>query len=50
MLKDTTYAEKMAMLKGWFETILQDIKKDIKNDHLKKDWNFAKSYFPKKES
>ncbi|MEM1283152.1 MAG: hypothetical protein AAGG81_06320 [Chlamydiota bacterium] len=48
MLKDTTYSEKMAMLKGWLETIFQDIKKDIKNDHLKKDWNFAKSYFPKK--
>jgi hypothetical protein len=48
MLKDTTYSEKMAMLKGWLQTILQDIKKDIKVDHLKKDWNFAKTYFPKK--
>lgn len=48
MLKDTTYAEKMAMLKGWLETILLEIKKDLKNDHLKKDWNFAKTYFPKK--
>lgn len=48
MLKDTTYSEKMVMLKGWLETILQEIKKDIKNDHLKKDWNFAKRFFPKK--
>lgn len=48
MLKDTTYSEKMAMLKDWLETILAEIKKDVKNDHLKKDWNFAKTYFPKK--
>lgn len=48
MLKEATYSEKIAMLKGWLETIVHDIKRDIKSDHLKKDGNFAKNYFPQK--
>ncbi len=48
MLKEATYSEKITMLKGWLETIVQDIKRDIKSDHLSKDGNFVKNYFPHK--
>lgn len=48
MLKDTTYKQKFSMLKNWMPSIVETIKKDLKNDHLKKDWQFSKKYFPSK--
>lgn len=48
MLKNATYAQKMAMLKDCLQTIVQEIKKDLKTDHLRKDVSFVKSYFPQK--
>ncbi|MEC7839028.1 MAG: hypothetical protein VX777_03195 [Chlamydiota bacterium] len=45
MLKDSTYKEKLAILKEIIPTIVDDIKKDLKNDHLKKDWSFTKTHF-----
>jgi hypothetical protein len=44
MLKETTYKEKILLLKPWLSPLLEDIKKDIKNEHLKKDWQFCKRY------
>lgn len=44
MVQDTTYQEKFAILSKWLPTIIQSIKKDIKNDHLRKDQAFHKQY------
>ena len=44
MLKDTTYKEKFALLKPWMPSIIESVKKDLKNDHLKNDWQFCKKY------
>lgn len=48
MLKDSTYQQKFAILKVWMPTIVENIKKDLKNDHLKKDTHFLKTHFPGK--
>lgn len=48
MLKDTTYKEKFAMLKSWLPVILESIKKDLKNEHLKSDGSFCRQYLPGK--
>ena len=48
MLKDSTYKQKFAMLKNWMPSIIDNVKKDLKGDHLKKDWTFVKNYFPSK--
>lgn len=45
MLKDATYKEKCIMLKPWMPQILETVKKDLKAEHLKKDFKFAKKYF-----
>lgn len=46
LLKDATYKEKFQMLQNWMPMVIEATKKDLKNDHLKKDWIFAKRYFP----
>lgn len=48
MLKNITNKEKYALLKKWMPSIIDTVKKDIKNEHLKKDWAFVKQYFPGK--
>lgn len=48
MLKDTTYKEKFAMLQPWMPLIVDTIKKDLKNEHLKRDPAFSRLYFPGK--
>lgn len=45
MLKEATYKEKFQILKKWMPEIIDSVKKELKNDHLKKDWMFAKKYF-----
>ncbi len=45
MLKEATYKEKFQILKKWMPEIADSVKKELKNDHLKKDWMFAKKYF-----
>ncbi len=45
MLKDATYKEKYSVLKNWMPTIVDIVKKDLKNEHLKHDFVFAKRYF-----
>ncbi len=45
MLKDATYKEKFAKLDPWLVEIVEGIKKDLRNEHLKKDWMFVKYYF-----
>lgn len=46
MLKDSTYEQKFTMLKHWLPSVVDAIKKDLKNEHLKKDSIFLKTYFP----
>ncbi len=48
MYKDTTFKEKFAILNPWMPTIIDSIKKDLKNEHLKRDFVFLKTYFPSK--
>jgi len=48
MLKEATYKEKFALLKNWMPMIMDTVKKDVKNEHLKQDFIFAKKYFPGK--
>lgn len=48
MLKNATYQQKFSMLNRWIPDIIESIKKDLKNEHLKKDWGFVKQYFPGK--
>lgn len=48
MYKDTTYKEKFAILKEWAPTLIDTVKKDLKNEHLKQDYVFARKYLPGK--
>ncbi len=43
----TEYKEKFTLLKPWLGQMLSEIKKELKNDHLKKDPQFSKKYFNK---
>lgn len=45
MLKDAGYQEKFEMLHPWHSEILETVKKDLKNEHLKIDREFCKRYF-----
>jgi hypothetical protein len=45
MLKDSGYQEKFVMLKAWVPEIIEGVKKDLKNEHLKVDRVFCKRYF-----
>lgn len=44
---EATYQEKFKQLQPWLEQIVRDVKKDLKNDHLKRDVPFLKKYFNK---
>ncbi len=48
MNKDATYKEKLVYLNEWLPSIVEAVKKDIKNEHLKQDFQFVKKYFPGK--
>lgn len=45
MLKDAGYQEKIELLSCWLEEIINTVKKDLKNEHLKIDRQFSKKYF-----
>ena len=45
MLKETGYQEKITILEQWLPEILEVVKKDLKNEHLKVDKDFCKRYF-----
>jgi hypothetical protein len=50
MLKESTYKEKFAMLQPWMTLIIETTKKDLKNDHLKRDPAFVRQYLPGKNA
>lgn len=49
MLKNSTYKEKFALLSPWMPSILDPIKKEIKNEHLRKDLAFFNQNFAGKQ-
>jgi len=48
MYKNASYKEKFADLHEWTPLIIETVKKDLKNDHLKKDIYFAKKFLASK--
>lgn len=48
MYKNATYKQKYAILKNWMPSIIESVKKDVKNEHLKNDPLFVKKYLPSK--
>lgn len=48
MHKNTSYKDKIAILAPWLPSIVDTIKKDLRQEHLLRDWNFVKEYFPGK--
>lgn len=48
MYKNATYREKFAELQEWTPLIIESVKKDLKNDHLKKDFYFTKKFLASK--
>ena len=45
MLKNITYKDKFAMLQEWMPFIVDAIKRDLRNEHLRNDVAFMKRYF-----
>ena len=45
---DMSYKDRLIQLNEWMPEIIETVKKDLKNDHLKKDYAFFKKYFPGK--
>lgn len=49
MLKDMTYQKKFDLLAPWMPSILESIKKDLRQEHLQVDKQFVKIHFPGKQ-
>ncbi len=45
MLNDITYKEKFAILTPLMPYVIENVKKDLKNDHIRTDGIFARHYF-----
>ncbi len=48
MYKNATYKEKFADLQEWIPYIIDSVKKDLRNEHLKKDFYFVKKFLASK--
>lgn len=48
MYKTASNKEKYAALQKWLPGIIDSVKKDLKNEHLRKDFAFIKKYFGSK--
>lgn len=48
MYKNATYKEKFAHLQEWLPLLVDAVKKDLRNEHLKKDLDFVKKFLPSK--
>lgn len=44
MLKNATYKQKFQLLNPWMVSIVETVKKDLKNEHLRSDPAFCKQY------
>jgi len=45
MLKETTYQEKIASINPWLVEVVDVVKKDLKQEHLRIDKDFCRRYF-----
>lgn len=45
MLKETGYKEKFEILRPWLLDVFQQVKKDLRNEHLRIDKGFCRRYF-----
>lgn len=48
MYKNATYKEKFVELNDWISLIIEPIKKELRNEHLKKDFHFVKRFLSNK--
>lgn len=48
MYKNATYKEKLQALRAWLPMIFQEVKKEIKNEHVRQDSAFHKKYLQSK--
>src|ERR1700726_3667878 len=48
MYKNATYKEKFADLQEWVPFLVESVKKDLRQEHLKKDFAFVKKYLSSK--
>lgn len=48
MRKDPTHREKFLLLAEWMPAIIESVKKDLRNEHLKHDFDFIKRFFTTK--
>jgi hypothetical protein len=48
MYKNATYKEKFADLQEWIPLLIEAVKKDLRNEHLKKDFYFVKKFLSSK--
>jgi len=48
MYKNATYKEKFADLQEWMPILIEAVKKDLRNEHLKKDFYFIKKFLASK--
>src|ERR1700753_103218 len=48
MYKNATYKEKFADLQEWIPLLIESVKKDLRNEHLKKDFYFVKKFLSSK--
>lgn len=48
MYKNASYKEKFTDLQEWIPLIVETVKKDLKNEHLKKDFYFVKKFLGNK--
>lgn len=49
MYKNASYKEKFADLKEWIPFMMESIKKDLRNEHLKKDVYFVKKFLSSRD-
>lgn len=50
MIKNATYKEKFQILQPVLPALIDEVKKDLRSEHLKADWPFAKKYFAGKSA
>lgn len=48
MLKNATYVQKFALLANWLPRIIESVKKDLKQEHLRRNPAFLRQYFDEK--
>jgi len=48
MIKEESYQKKFELLAPWILKIITTIKKELKNDHLRKEYQFVQKHFSKK--